>query len=519
MRRLSSLCVLALPMFVLAAAPPLQTLRPQRDSAAAANADVVARERTAAGDAQMRYHLIEPLSAVQPPAAGLGLLIVIPGGDGSASNLPFVKGLARNCIPHEYLIVELVAVKWSPDQRIVWPSRRDQVPGQRFSVEEFVEAVVADIAKEFRLDRRRVFTLSWSSAGPAGYAVSLAPQKSVTGSYIAMSTFVASLLPPIDGARGHAYVIEHASDDPVCSFEFSTRAQKYLSLQGARVKLVTTEGGHGWKGDYADRIRAGILWLEENAGFTPPPAPAAEAQRRADPPASAAQSRPAHPPTDASSAAGSRTAAQHPAPDRPMPQQTEPGQSDAQREAVPRPTAETPPAAELQRDHPADSTQDRDHRSSESRNLVCNGGFEEGASYGWTIRNNSGRMTVRIDRKTTHEGRAALRVSKSGALPIDVVRQQIGGLPAGGRIRVSALLRGDALESAFLKLQPLDASGQPIGDELEVDRLTSTFDWRRADRELALPANAAAGMLSIVMSGAGTAWIDDVRVAPLDSKP
>ncbi len=40
-------------------------------------------------------------------------------------------------------------------------------------------------------------------------------------------------------------------------------ARDRLTANGARVRLETYEGGHGWKGDVFGMIGSGMAWLEE----------------------------------------------------------------------------------------------------------------------------------------------------------------------------------------------------------------------------------------------------------------
>lgn len=54
-----------------------------------------------------------------------------------------------------------------------------------------MSAVIKAVQGQHRIDPNRVFTLSWSSSGPAAYAISLQEQSPVVGSYIAMSVIVA----------------------------------------------------------------------------------------------------------------------------------------------------------------------------------------------------------------------------------------------------------------------------------------------------------------------------------------
>jgi predicted esterase len=155
------------------------------------------------------------------------------------------------------------AVKWTEDQEIVWPTDKNRAEGMKFSTEEFVDAVIKDVTGKYKLDPERVFTLTWSSSGPAAYAASLR-NKTITGSFIAMSVFKPDLLPPLEKAKGHAYFLYHSPDDRVCPFRMAEQAAEELKKGGATVKLVTYEGGHGWRGDVYGNIREGVEWLEKN---------------------------------------------------------------------------------------------------------------------------------------------------------------------------------------------------------------------------------------------------------------
>src|SRR5260370_8353160 len=113
----------------------------------------------------------------------------MPGGDGSAAFHPFVKRIYTHALSDRYLAAQPIAFQWTPDQQIVWPSKTNPVAKMKFSTEEFVDAVIEDVAKKYKLDRARVFTLSWSSSGPAAYAISLQNQRKVTRSFTATSVF------------------------------------------------------------------------------------------------------------------------------------------------------------------------------------------------------------------------------------------------------------------------------------------------------------------------------------------
>jgi RNA polymerase sigma factor (sigma-70 family) len=228
-------------------------------------ADIPSQELQAAGDTQKRYFLIGPKKNTQPPAEGYGLVIILPGGDGSADFHPFVKRIYKHVLSDRYLAAQPIAVQWTPEQEIVWPTKTNPVPEMRFGTEEFVEVVIEDVAKKHKLDRTRVFTLSWSSSGPAAYAASLQSKHSITGSFIAMSVFNPEFLPPVKAANGHAYYLYHSKQDRLCPYRMAERAKTSLAENGAKVRLQTYEGGHGWRGNVYKDIRAGVEWLEKNS--------------------------------------------------------------------------------------------------------------------------------------------------------------------------------------------------------------------------------------------------------------
>ncbi|MHC4302338.1 MAG: alpha/beta hydrolase, partial [Planctomycetota bacterium] len=200
--------------------------------------DIPSRKLQAGNDTHKSYFLIGPAEGQKEPDRGYNLLVVLPGGDGSAAFLPFVKRIYKHGTPDGYLVVQLVAPKWTPKQQIVWPHRKNKVPGMKFGTEQFVDAVVADVRKRCRINAKHVFSLSWSSSGPAVYATSLQRDKPVTGSYVAMSVFNKQYLPPLSHAKGHAYYIEHSPDDRVCPFWMANWANKELTNAGARVRLA-----------------------------------------------------------------------------------------------------------------------------------------------------------------------------------------------------------------------------------------------------------------------------------------
>jgi len=109
-------------------------------------ADIVSQDLRAGKDEHKRYFLIEPPKSVKAPRKGYGLLLVLPGGDGSANFHPFTKRIYKNAVPEGYVLAQPVAVKWTEKQQIVWPTDKNRVEGMKFSTEQFVEDVIKDVA-------------------------------------------------------------------------------------------------------------------------------------------------------------------------------------------------------------------------------------------------------------------------------------------------------------------------------------------------------------------------------------
>jgi predicted esterase len=231
--------------------------------------EVPAKDLRAGGDEHKRYFLIGADEARKPPSSGFALLVVMPGGPGGAEFTSFVRRIFREACPDDWVIAQLVSVKWTPDQSVIWPTRFSRVNGMQFTTEEFLAAVVEDVRRKqkLRIDPSRIFQMGWSSSGPAEYAIALHEDRIVTGSYVAQSVFHSDELAGVlKHARGHAFFLDHSPDDETCRFSFSEEAKEKLGKEGAKVELVTYAGGHGWLDDPYARMRKGFAWLEENHG-------------------------------------------------------------------------------------------------------------------------------------------------------------------------------------------------------------------------------------------------------------
>jgi len=226
-------------------------------------ASVPCQDARVAGNYQQRYFLIGADEQNKAPESGYGLLLILPGGDGSAEFNPFVKRIWQNALPKGYLVAELVAVESNNPNQIVWPTAKDVEPKQKFKTEGFIDAVVKDIKSKQKIDEAKVFALGWSSGGPAVYASMLTKDTPLKGAFVAMSVFMPARLPPITGAKGEKFFLLQSPQDKVTRYVFATNAKAVLTNAGATVQLRDYEGGHGWQGDVFGNIRAGMEFLEK----------------------------------------------------------------------------------------------------------------------------------------------------------------------------------------------------------------------------------------------------------------
>ena len=219
----------------------------------------------AGGDAYKRYLLIGPKANAAEPADGWKLLLVLPGGDGSAEFHPFVRNMAKRAVPDGYLVAQLVAPKWRDDEnRVVWPTAGLPDDRMKFTTEAFIAAVVDDATSRKKVDRKHVCALGWSSGGPPVYSSSVTEGTPLTGAFVAMSVFHPNTMPPLAAAKGKSYYLLHSPTDFI-KMKFPEDAKAKLTEAGATVHLETYEGGHGWHGDVFGHIRRSVDWLEQQS--------------------------------------------------------------------------------------------------------------------------------------------------------------------------------------------------------------------------------------------------------------
>ena len=225
----------------------------------------------AGGDAMKRYFLTGLREGAKPPPGGYSLLIVLTGGDGGADFRPFVGRIHSNVLSEKWLLAQPVAPVWDAEQQaqVVWPTEGSKYPAAKFTTEEFLDAVLADVKSKASIDPKRVYLLGWSSSGPACYAYALRKDTPVAGAFVAMSVFKPAQLPPPENAKGRAFFLLQSPGDKVTPVRFAEEAEKTLRAGGAAVRLRRYDGGHGWRGDVWGLLAEGVGFLEKPDGAKP----------------------------------------------------------------------------------------------------------------------------------------------------------------------------------------------------------------------------------------------------------
>jgi len=225
----------------------------------------IAGAKTVGDNARKSYFQYGPKSDVKQPANGWKVLVILPGGDGSEDFQGYCKNIHKNALPDDYVAIQLVAPTWTEDEnRVVWPTKKLNPDKAKFTTEDFIREAVEDVGKNLKLDASKIFALGWSSSGPPVYATSVTDGSPVTGSFVAMSVFHPNKMNDLANAKGHPYFLLHSPGDWIKIDQHPRVAEKQLREKGAKVKLQTYKGGHGWTEDPFGNIRRGVEWLEAN---------------------------------------------------------------------------------------------------------------------------------------------------------------------------------------------------------------------------------------------------------------
>ncbi|MBI4880698.1 MAG: hypothetical protein HY812_13720 [Planctomycetes bacterium] len=78
--------------------------------------EATAEDPRAGGDEKKRVVLSGLDPGRRAPREGYGLLLVLPGGDGSIDFHPFVKRIHQHAVPRDFLTVQFVAPAWTEKQ-------------------------------------------------------------------------------------------------------------------------------------------------------------------------------------------------------------------------------------------------------------------------------------------------------------------------------------------------------------------------------------------------------------------
>ena len=221
---------------------------------------------------QSCYFLTEPKRQVAAGRA-LGLLVVLPGGNGSEEFLPFVAGSLSECAPTAFLCAMLTAPKWAPGQKIVWPTKALPEAGMQYPTEDYGRAVIDDVGKRHQLDASKIVLLGWSSSGPAIHEVLASGKSPSQRAYVAMSVWKGKDAAAVAATKGMRIVLDQSRDDKVTPFVQAEQALQMLTAAGATVRMMAHKGDHGWTDAPLPRVTEGLRWL-----LSDEPAPKPEPQ-------------------------------------------------------------------------------------------------------------------------------------------------------------------------------------------------------------------------------------------------
>ncbi|CAN5160176.1 hypothetical protein BH23VER1_BH23VER1_03360 [soil metagenome] len=214
--------------------------------------------------AQLRYRVFSPKAAA--PSEGYRLIVFLPGGDGSDAFTPWCQSLYQHAVPDGFLAVQLIAPVWHENhaRTATWPTRLTPVDGMEEPVEEFFESVVTAVGEAHSVREGEVYTFSWSSGGVPAYLIAAEGRGGVRGSLVAMAVFRPRWLPDdLSKVGGQRFFLYQSPDDEVTPLDSAEAAKTALERSGAKVRLGSYPGGHGWQlgaGHFPD-IREGLGWL------------------------------------------------------------------------------------------------------------------------------------------------------------------------------------------------------------------------------------------------------------------
>ena len=231
-------------------------------------ADIPWEARTLAEHERALYHLIGYDEEAKAPKKGYRLLLVLPGGDGSAGFRDFIRRIKKHVLDDDWIVAQLVAPKWAEDQEVVWPIETLPHPDMEFTTEEFVAGVIDEVEDDIKVDPNYVFAMGWSSSGSPVYRSALLKDTKLTGAFVSMSVWKPDLMPKLKQGKGQAFAILHSPEDFI-PIKMAEEARDALEKVKAEVHYATYKGGHGWKDDPFGKMRTAIEFLERKHAKPP----------------------------------------------------------------------------------------------------------------------------------------------------------------------------------------------------------------------------------------------------------
>jgi hypothetical protein len=128
---------------------------------------------------------------------------------------------------------------------------------------------------------------------------------------------------------------------------------------------------------------------------------------------------------------------------------------------------------------------------------------------------------IGIDREVSHEGHASAYLKSTTAKPDDfgtLMQMSDAKSYHGQRVRMTAFVRtSDATKGAQLWFR-VDGKGRNViaMDNMHKRPIVGTTAWQAYSLVLDVPAHAVNLAFGLIVSGTGTAWIDDVRFETVD---
>ncbi len=228
-------------------------------------AEVPSLDIRVGGDENKRVFIIGLDEAMDVPRGGYGLIVVLPGSHGGPTFANFVHRIHQHSVPSGFITLQMVAPEWKEGQHktLTWPTERNRLKEAEFTTGEFVIDAIAEAASRTRINKKRIFSLSWSSGGPPVYCLSLHKKTPLKGSVILMSVFQPNKLPSLSRAKGYRYYLMQSPTDEITKFSHAEDAKEALEKKKAKVQLVSYEGGHAFPQPVYTKLAAAFDWLQE----------------------------------------------------------------------------------------------------------------------------------------------------------------------------------------------------------------------------------------------------------------